>query len=58
MLRDFISHNYAKVREINKRYAVPNVEMSGWVKFWLLILRVYLILLVCLLVYKFVTLLY
>ncbi len=58
MLRDFISHNYAKVREINKRYATPNVEMSGWVKFSLLILRLYLLLLVCLLVYKFVTLLY
>ncbi len=57
MLRDFISHNYAKVREINKRYATPNVEMSGWVKFSLLFLRLYLIFLVCLLVYKFITLL-
>ncbi len=57
MLRDFISHNYAKVREINKRYAVPNVEMSGWVKISLLFLRFYLIFLVCLLVYKFITLL-
>lgn len=57
MLRDFISHNYAKVREINKRYAVPNVEMSGWVKLSLLFLRFYLLFLVCLLVYKFITLL-
>ncbi len=57
MLRDFISHNYAKVREINKRYATPNVEMSGWVKLSLLFLRLYLIFLVCLLVYKFITLL-
>jgi len=57
MVRDFFSNNYAKIREINKKYAVPNVEMSAWVKFALLSLRFYLIFLVGLLVYKFITLL-
>jgi hypothetical protein len=57
MIRDFFSHNYAKIREINRKYETPHVEMSRWVKFSLLSLRLYLIFLVCLLVYKFVTLL-
>jgi hypothetical protein len=57
MIRDFFSHNFAKIREINQKYAKPNVEMSGWVKASLLFLRVYLILLVGLLLYKFITLL-
>ena len=57
MIRDFFSHNCAKVREINKKYAKPNIEMSGLVKGCLLFLRLYLILLVGLLLYKFITLL-
>ncbi|TWJ18841.1 hypothetical protein [Geobacter argillaceus] len=57
MIRDFFSHNFAKVREINQKYAKPNVEMSGWVRGSLLFLRLYLILLVGLLLYKFITLL-
>ena len=57
MIRDFFSHNLAKVREINKKYAKPNIEMSRWVKGTLLLLRLYLILLVGLLLYKFTTLL-
>ena len=57
MIRGFFSHQFAKVQEINRKYAKPNVEMSKWVKGSLLILRLYLILLVCLLLYKFITLL-
>jgi hypothetical protein len=57
MIRGFFSHQFAKVREINKKYAKPNVEMSTWVKGSLLFLRLYLIFLVCLLLYKFITLL-
>jgi hypothetical protein len=57
MIRDFFSHNFAKVREINRKYATPNVEMSRWVRGSLLFLRLYLIFLVCLLLYKFITLL-
>ena len=57
MIRDFFSNNFAKIQEINRKYAKPNVEMSGWVKASLLFLRLYLILLVGLLLYKFITLL-
>ena len=53
----FFSHNYAKIREINEKYATPNIEMSRWVKLSLLSLRFYLIFLVGLLIYKFITLL-
>jgi len=57
MLRDFFSHNFAKIHEINRKYAKPNVEMSTWVRISLLLLRFYLIFLVGLLIYKFITLL-
>jgi hypothetical protein len=56
MIRSFFSHNYAKIREINEKYATPSIEMSRWVKLSLLSLRFYLIFLVGLLLYKFVTL--
>ena len=57
MLRNFFSHNFAKIHEINRKYAKPNVEMSKWVRLSLLLLRFYLIFLVGLLIYKFITLL-
>lgn len=57
MFGDFFASTFAKVREINKKYATANVEMSKWVKGSLLFLRLYLILLVGLLLYKFITLL-
>ncbi|MGO9612316.1 MAG: hypothetical protein ACLPX5_04715 [Dissulfurispiraceae bacterium] len=57
MIKAFFRHNYAKIRQINERYATPNIEMSKWVKLSLLSLRFYLIFLVGLLVYKFITLL-
>ena len=56
MIRNFFKHNYSKIREINKKYSTPNVEMSKGVKFSLLFLRLYLIFLVLLLLYKFITL--
>ena len=46
-----------KIAEINRRYATPKIKMSRGVKFALLMLRVYLILLVLLLGYKFWTML-
>lgn len=50
--------NFArKIREINQRYSKPHIEMSGAVRFSLLALRIYLLFLVSLMVYKFVTLL-
>lgn len=46
-----------KIREINERYRTPHIEMSRGVKISLMALRVYLLLLVGLIVYKFVLIL-
>ena len=51
-LKDF----FAKIREINARYRQPRIEMSGAVRASLLALRLYLIALVGLMIYKFVLL--
>ena len=51
MINQFIS----KIREINKRYGKPKIEMSKGVSFSLAVLRIYLFLLVLLMVYKFIT---
>lgn len=47
----------AKIREINHRYSKPHIEMSRGVKISLMVLRIYLLLLVSLIVYKFVLIL-
>ncbi len=57
MLKRFFFESFVRIQEINKKYAVRNVEMSKAVSISLLFLRVYLVFLVCLLVYKFITLL-
>ncbi len=46
-----------KIRDINERYRTPGMPMSRAVKAALMALRIYLLLLVVLMVYKFVTLL-
>ncbi len=46
-----------KIRQINHRYSKPHIEMSRGVKISLMILRIYLLLLVSLIVYKFVLIL-
>ncbi len=46
-----------KIREINRRYATPRIQMSGMVRLALLTLRIYLLVLVALLAYKFFTVL-
>jgi hypothetical protein len=46
-----------KIHEINKKYEKPRITMSPAVKIALLFLRIYLILLVVLLGYKFWTML-
>ncbi|MCL4552929.1 MAG: hypothetical protein M1305_05185 [Candidatus Marsarchaeota archaeon] len=44
------------VREINKKYAKPRIQMTPMVKASLFMLRLYLLLLIGLLIYRFVTL--
>lgn len=46
-----------RIREINQRYSKPHIEMSAGVRVSLMALRVYLLFLVGLMVYKFITLL-
>ena len=46
-----------KIREINQRYSRPHIEMSRGVRLSLMALRLYLLLLVSLIVYKFVLIL-
>ena len=46
-----------KIREINQRYSKPHIEMSRGVRISLMALRIYLLLLVGLIVYKFILIL-
>jgi len=45
---------FAKFAAINSRYREPRIAMTGAVRFSLLILRVYLLALVALMIYRFV----
>jgi hypothetical protein len=45
---------FAKIIAINVRYREPRIEMSGAVRLSLLVLRVYLLALVGLMIYKFI----
>ena len=45
-----------KIREINQRYSKPKIQMSRPIKLALLALRLYLIFLIIMLLYKFITL--
>ena len=56
-LKDYIGRQWALIGEINRKYATPRITMSRSVKLALLLLRVYLIFLVILLGYRFVTML-
>jgi len=55
-IKTFFRGGFSKIHEINKRYAVPRLKMTGWVAVALLFLRLYLLLLVTVLFYKFFTL--
>ena len=46
-----------KIREINRQYAKPRIVLSRRTRLTLLVLRLYLIVLVILLAYKFFTIL-
>ena len=45
---------FAKIGAINARYHAPHIGMSGPVRLSLMVLRVYLLSLVVLMIYKFV----
>jgi hypothetical protein len=56
-MRTSLKRLFRKIGEINQRYRQPRIEMSAGVKVSLLFLRIYLLFLVCLMVYKFILLL-
>lgn len=43
-----------EIKEINAKYATPHIQMTPFVRFNLLFLRFYLMLLVGLLIYRFI----
>ena len=53
-LRMMVARQVEQVHAINRRYAKPRLAMSAAVRWALLILRLYLLLLVGLLGYKFI----
>jgi hypothetical protein len=55
--RDYLRRQYSLITEINQKYATPRITMSRWVRLSLLFLRLYLIFLVILLGYRFLTML-
>jgi hypothetical protein len=55
-MRNVLRESIEKIREINRRYSKPRIRMSRTVRFALLMLRLYLLILVILLAYKFMTL--
>jgi hypothetical protein len=56
-IKDFFGKQVDTVRVINRKYAKPRIKTTRMVSIALLALRFYLILLVLLLIYKFITLL-
>ena len=54
-LRTMVASQIEQVRAINRRYGEPRLKMSRAVRWALLSLRLYLLTLVGLLVYKFIT---
>jgi hypothetical protein len=52
----FFEKHFSRFIEINKKYAEPQIKMTGMVRIALLGLRIYLIILVLVLGFKFYTL--
>ena len=54
-MSSFLQKHFPKIYEINQRYATPKVKLSKSMKVILFILRIYLVILVLMLLYKFYT---
>lgn len=55
-MRSSLKRLFGKIAAINYRYREPRIQMSSGVKASLLFLRVFLMFLVCLMMYKFILL--
>lgn len=58
MISSFFRSTAETVRAINQKYATPHMKMTPVARFSLGLLRVYLLLLVGIMIYKFITLLH
>ena len=58
MIPAFFKNSVSTVKSINQKFAKPQIKMTPWVKFSLLSLRLYLLFLVGILVYRFITMLH
>jgi len=54
-VKHFFRNSFEQISQINKKYATPSIKTGRAVKFSLLLLRLYLVLLLALLFYKFFT---
>jgi hypothetical protein len=54
-IEEFFARRFEKVIEINKKYSKPRIAMTPLTRIVLLLLRIYLLLLVAILFYKFFT---
>ncbi|OGH97065.1 MAG: hypothetical protein A2039_10135 [Candidatus Melainabacteria bacterium GWA2_34_9] len=58
LLKLFYEQHFEKIIEINEKYASPRIATVPIVKFALAALKIYLLFIVGLLLYKFITLVY
>jgi hypothetical protein len=54
-IKDFLARRFKKIDEINRKYQKPRITMMPATRIVLLLLRIYLLLLVAILFYKFFT---
>jgi len=54
-IKDFLARRFEKIAEINRKYQKPRITMTPVTRMVLLLLRIYLLLLVAILFYKFFT---
>jgi len=57
MILEFFKNTLSTAKSINRKYAKPQIKMTRMVKFSLLSLRLYLLFLIGILVYRFITML-
>jgi hypothetical protein len=55
--KGFFTDRFSVIREVNRKYSKPRISMSPMTRIVLLLLRIYLLLLVAILFYKFATIL-
>jgi len=55
-LKASLRHQSNTIKGINERYATPRMKMTRGVKIALMGVRIYLIIILCILLYKFITL--